>query len=156
MIPLSTVFSSIGYTYHINTIPSSFRITPSVVKHWSTSKSTWSSMHRTSTWPWYAQIVTLLFYTRIAITRQTWFTLWVNRVIVSQGYYFERDDVALLGFAKFFKKASGEEREHGTRFMEYQGRWVILRSLFFYYNQGVPSIFVSYTTYHKAFLISIL
>ena len=28
--------------------------------------------------------------------------------------------MALLGFAKFFKKASGEEREHGTRFMEYQ------------------------------------
>merc|ERR1712241_497151 len=43
-------------------------------------------------------------------------------VYMAMGYYFERDDVALLGFAKFFKKASGEEREHGTRFMEYQGR----------------------------------
>merc|ERR1712210_282101 len=41
-------------------------------------------------------------------------------VYMAMGYYFERDDVALLGFAKFFKKASGEEREHGTRFMEYQ------------------------------------
>merc|ERR1712066_457788 len=41
-------------------------------------------------------------------------------VYMAMGYYFERDDVALSGFAKFFKKASGEEREHGTRFMEYQ------------------------------------
>merc|ERR1712117_449648 len=39
-------------------------------------------------------------------------------VYMAMGYYFERDDVALLGFAKFFKKASGEEREHGTRFLE--------------------------------------
>ncbi len=39
-----------------------------------------------------------------------------------QGYYFERDDVALHGFSKFFKKSSVEEREHGTKLMEYQNQ----------------------------------
>ena len=43
-------------------------------------------------------------------------------VYLAMGSYFERDDVALHGFANFFKKASGEERDHGTKFMEYQVR----------------------------------
>ena len=36
--------------------------------------------------------------------------------------YFARDDVALHGFAKYFKKNSDEEREHATKFMDYQKR----------------------------------
>ena len=40
---------------------------------------------------------------------------------LAMGAHFERDDAALAGFAKFFKKASEEEREHGIKFMEYQG-----------------------------------
>ena len=32
-----------------------------------------------------------------------------------QASYFSRDDQALLGFAKYFEKASGEEREHGLK-----------------------------------------
>ena len=37
-----------------------------------------------------------------------------------QASYFSRDDQALLGFAKYFEKASGEEREHGLKLMRYQ------------------------------------
>ncbi|EMS58936.1 Ferritin-1, chloroplastic [Triticum urartu] len=34
--------------------------------------------------------------------------------------YFDRDNVALKGFAKFFKESSDEEREHAEMLMEYQ------------------------------------
>ncbi len=34
--------------------------------------------------------------------------------------YFSRDDVALHGFAKMFKKNSDEEREHATKLIGYQ------------------------------------
>lgn len=36
--------------------------------------------------------------------------------------HFDRDDVALYGFAKFFKKLSDEEREHAEKLMKYQNR----------------------------------
>ena len=36
--------------------------------------------------------------------------------------YFARDDVALHGFAKYFKKNSDEEREHAQKFMDYQNK----------------------------------
>ena len=36
--------------------------------------------------------------------------------------YFDRDDVGLEKIAKFFKKMSEEEREHATKFSEYQNR----------------------------------
>jgi ferritin heavy chain len=39
-----------------------------------------------------------------------------------QAYYFDRDDVALPGFCKYFKKASDEERGHAEKFMKYQNR----------------------------------
>ena len=39
---------------------------------------------------------------------------------MSQASYFSRDDLALQGFSKYFEKASGEEREHGMKLMEYQ------------------------------------
>ena len=39
-----------------------------------------------------------------------------------QSYYFDRDDVALPGFAKYFKDASDEEREHAEKFMKYQNK----------------------------------
>ena len=38
----------------------------------------------------------------------------------SQSYYFARDDVALHGYAKYFKKNSDEERDHAQKFMDYQ------------------------------------
>ncbi|CAI5513179.1 unnamed protein product [Closterium sp. Naga37s-1] len=36
--------------------------------------------------------------------------------------YFDRDNVALPGFAKYFKAASNEEREHAEMLMEYQNK----------------------------------
>ncbi|PON45723.1 Ferritin [Trema orientale] len=46
--------------------------------------------------------------------------------------YFDRDNVALKGLAKFFKESSEEEREHAEKLMEYQnkrGGKVILQSI---------------------------
>lgn len=40
----------------------------------------------------------------------------------SMAYYFDRDDVALPGFSKLFKKSSEEEREHAGKFMKYQNK----------------------------------
>ena len=37
-----------------------------------------------------------------------------------QSFYFERDDVALPGFAKYFRKASAEEMDHAKTFMKFQ------------------------------------
>ena len=49
-----------------------------------------------------------------------------------QAYYFDRDDVALKGFSKFFKDSAEEEREHAEKFMKYQnmrGGRVVLQSI---------------------------
>ncbi|KAJ6299847.1 hypothetical protein OIU76_020774 [Salix suchowensis] len=46
--------------------------------------------------------------------------------------YFDRDNVALKGLAKFFKESSEEEREHAEKFMKYQnirGGKVVLHSI---------------------------
>ena len=40
----------------------------------------------------------------------------------SMALYFDRDDVALPGFAKFFKKSAEEEREHAEKLMKYQNK----------------------------------
>lgn len=56
----------------------------------------------------------------------------LNTIFLPQGTYFEREDVALHGFSKFFKKSSLEEREHGSMFMEYQntrGGKVVFKSV---------------------------
>ena len=36
-----------------------------------------------------------------------------------QSAYFNRDDIAYRGAAKFFAKSSEEEREHANKFLEY-------------------------------------
>lgn len=36
--------------------------------------------------------------------------------------YFDRDTVALKGFAEYFKKQSAEERDHAEEFMKYQNK----------------------------------
>ncbi|KAL2317094.1 hypothetical protein Fmac_030970 [Flemingia macrophylla] len=36
--------------------------------------------------------------------------------------YFDRDNIALRGLAKFFKESSEEEREHAEKLMEYQNK----------------------------------
>ncbi|XP_022755539.1 ferritin-3, chloroplastic-like [Durio zibethinus] len=46
--------------------------------------------------------------------------------------YFDRDNVALKGFAKFFKDSSAEERQHAEKLMDYQnkrGGKVVLQSM---------------------------
>lgn len=40
----------------------------------------------------------------------------------SMAFHFDRDDVALPGFSKFFKKSSDEEREHAEKMMKYQNK----------------------------------
>uniref|UniRef100_A0A8C2C377 Ferritin n=1 Tax=Cyprinus carpio TaxID=7962 RepID=A0A8C2C377_CYPCA len=48
--------------------------------------------------------------------------LYAGYTYTSMAIYFKRDDVALPGFAKFFKKNSEEEREHAEKFMEFQNK----------------------------------
>jgi ferritin heavy chain len=43
-------------------------------------------------------------------------------VYQSMAWYFDRDDVALPGFHKFFKESSDEEREHSQIMMKYQNQ----------------------------------
>ncbi|AES79577.1 Ferritin-1 [Medicago truncatula] len=63
----------------------------------------------------------------------------VSYVYHSMFAYFDRDNVALKGFAKFFKESSEEEREHAEKLMKYQnvrGGRVVLHPI-----KNVPSEF---------------
>jgi len=55
-----------------------------------------------------------------AINKQINIELHASYVYMSLAWYFDRDDVALNGFHKFFSKQSEEEREHAEKFMKYQ------------------------------------
>jgi len=57
-----------------------------------------------------------------AINRQINLELYASYVYLSMSYYFDRDDVALHNFAKFFKKQSHEEREHAEKLMAQQNK----------------------------------
>lgn len=39
-----------------------------------------------------------------------------------QAYHFDRDDVALNGFHKFFKNQAHEKREHAEKLMKFQNQ----------------------------------
>lgn len=39
---------------------------------------------------------------------------------LTQSSYFEREDVALQGFARYFRKASDEKMEHAKELMKFQ------------------------------------
>jgi len=56
------------------------------------------------------------------VNRQINLELYASYVYQSMSFYFDRDDVALKGFGKFFKKASDEEREHAEKLMKYQNQ----------------------------------
>jgi len=56
------------------------------------------------------------------INRQINMELYASYTYQSMAFYFDRDDVALPGFAKYFTKASEEEREHAEKFMKYQNK----------------------------------
>ncbi|XP_061347140.1 ferritin-3, chloroplastic-like [Gastrolobium bilobum] len=46
----------------------------------------------------------------------------ISFVYHAMSAYFDRDNVALKGLAKFFKESSLEERQHAEKMMEYQNR----------------------------------
>merc|ERR1711990_396445 len=54
------------------------------------------------------------------INKQINMEFYASFVYLSMASYFSRDDQALLGFSKYFRKASEEEREHGMKLMDYQ------------------------------------
>ncbi|XP_034508215.1 ferritin heavy chain [Ambystoma mexicanum] len=57
-----------------------------------------------------------------AINRQINLELYASYVYLSMSYYFDRDDVALKNFAKFFLHQSHEEREHAEKLMKLQNQ----------------------------------
>merc|ERR1711971_1089496 len=54
------------------------------------------------------------------INKQINMEFYASYVYLSMSSYFNRDDLALHGFAAHFKTESGEERAHGMKLMEYQ------------------------------------
>jgi len=56
------------------------------------------------------------------VNKQINLELYASYVYQSMAMYFDRDDVALPGFSKYFKKNSDEEREHAEKFMKYQNQ----------------------------------
>jgi len=56
------------------------------------------------------------------INRQINMELYASYCYQSMAFYFDRDDVALPGFAKFFRESSKEEREHAEKLMEFQNK----------------------------------
>ncbi|CAG0920895.1 unnamed protein product [Notodromas monacha] len=56
------------------------------------------------------------------INKQINWELYASYVYLSMSSYFSRDDVALPGLAKFFGKASDEEREHAQKLIAYQNK----------------------------------
>jgi len=56
------------------------------------------------------------------VNRQINMELYASYCYMSMSYYFDRDDVALPGFAHFFKKSSDEEREHAEKLMKFQNQ----------------------------------
>ncbi|XP_023013088.1 ferritin, heavy subunit [Leptinotarsa decemlineata] len=67
-----------------------------------------------------------------AINDQINVELNASYVYMAMAYHFYRDDVALMGFHKYFKEASEEEREHAYKLMEYlnkRGGRLILKDI---------------------------
>lgn len=66
------------------------------------------------------------------VNKQINLELYASYVYQSMAFHFDRDDVALPGFHKFFKESSEEEREHAEKFMKFQnarGGRVVLQSI---------------------------
>ena len=67
-----------------------------------------------------------------AVNRQINIEYSVSYLYHAMSAYFDRDNVGLPGFAKFFREESEEERSHAEKLMEYQtlrGGRVVLGSL---------------------------
>merc|ERR1719167_501088 len=66
------------------------------------------------------------------INKQINMELYASYVYLSMAAYFARDDIALMGFSKRFRKASKEEREHADILIDYQtmrGGRVVFREI---------------------------
>jgi len=66
------------------------------------------------------------------INKQINLELYASYVYQQMAYHFNRDDVALSGFEKFFKESSNEERGHAEKLMKYQntrGGRIILQDI---------------------------
>ncbi|XP_061159951.1 ferritin, middle subunit-like [Syngnathus typhle] len=57
-----------------------------------------------------------------AINRMVNMELFASYTYTSMASYFSRDDVALPGFAHFFKENSDEEREHAEKLLSFQNK----------------------------------
>ncbi|KAL3314228.1 fts3-like protein [Cichlidogyrus casuarinus] len=55
-----------------------------------------------------------------AINKQINMELFAHYTYLSMAYHFDRDDIALEGFHKFFLEQSAEERKHAMMLMKYQ------------------------------------
>ncbi|XP_010904173.2 ferritin, middle subunit isoform X2 [Esox lucius] len=57
-----------------------------------------------------------------AINRMINMEMFASYTYKSMAFYFSRDDVALPGFAHFFKENSDEEREHADKLLSFQNK----------------------------------
>ncbi|XP_023869004.1 ferritin, middle subunit-like [Salvelinus sp. IW2-2015] len=58
----------------------------------------------------------------VAINRMINMEMFASYTYTSMAFYFSRDDVALSGFAHFFKENSDEEREHADKLLSFQNK----------------------------------
>jgi len=56
------------------------------------------------------------------VNKQINLELYASYVYQQLAFHFNRDDVALPGFQKFFQDSSNEEREHAEKLMKFQNR----------------------------------
>jgi len=54
------------------------------------------------------------------INRQINMEMYASYVYLAMSSFFNREDQAMPGFSKFFRKASDEERDHSLKLIEYQ------------------------------------
>ncbi|CAH8500829.1 unnamed protein product [Dicrocoelium dendriticum] len=66
------------------------------------------------------------------VNKQINLELHASYVYLAMAYHFDRDDVSLPGFYKYFLKQSNEEREHAKKLMKYQnlrGGRIVLQNI---------------------------
>ena len=56
------------------------------------------------------------------VNTQIQMELYAFYTYLSMASYFDRDDIALPGFAEYFRKASKEELEHAQKLMKFQSQ----------------------------------
>jgi len=56
------------------------------------------------------------------VNKQINLELYASYTYLSMAFHFDRDDVALAGFHKYFLKASQEEKEHAQKLMKFQNQ----------------------------------